>query len=110
MAKKSFPLAKVYGLLKGPVVLLGPPAPAGPIASDDVRKSMLEFRAMLIGCREQPQSLVRNAQVVRKSAPSTYPTVDTEKVKKLGGTRQRRPTNSGSSTHATASRSCAAAR
>jgi flavin reductase (DIM6/NTAB) family NADH-FMN oxidoreductase RutF len=51
MAKKTFPLAKVYTLIEtGPVVLLATTGKRGPNAMPMSWHSMLEFEPPLIGC------------------------------------------------------------
>lgn len=51
MAKKAFPLAKVYTLIEtGPVVLLTTTGKRGPNAMPMSWRSMLEFEPPLIGC------------------------------------------------------------
>ncbi len=51
MAKKSYPLSKVYGLLEpGPVVLLSTAGRAGPNVMTLSWHSMIEFEPPLVGC------------------------------------------------------------
>lgn len=87
MAKKSFPLSKVYGLLEpGPVVLLTTARKGRPNVMAMSWHSMLEFEPPLVGCVVSNRNYSFEALKATKECVINIPTVAL--AKKSGCLRQ----------------------
>jgi flavin reductase (DIM6/NTAB) family NADH-FMN oxidoreductase RutF len=80
MAKKSFPLSKVYGLLEpGPVVLLTTARKGRPNVMAMSWHSMLEFEPPLVGCVVSNRNYSFEALKATKECVINIPTVELAK-------------------------------
>lgn len=91
MAKRSYPLAKVYGLLEpGPVVLLTTAGKTGPNAMTMSWLTMMEFEPPLIGCVVSSRNFSFEALRKTKQCVIAIPTVElADKVVAVGNSSGR---------------------
>ena len=91
MAKKSFPLSKVYGLLEpGPVVMVSTARKGKPNIMTMSWHTMLEFEPPLVGCVISNRNYSFNILKATRECVINIPTVElAEKVVKCGNTSGR---------------------
>ncbi|HUW50463.1 MAG TPA: flavin reductase family protein [Sulfuricella sp.] len=91
MAKKSFPLSRVYGLLEpGPVVMVSTARKGRPNIMTMSWHTMLEFEPPLVGCVISNRNYSFNILKATKECVINIPTVAlAEKVVKCGNTSGR---------------------
>jgi flavin reductase (DIM6/NTAB) family NADH-FMN oxidoreductase RutF len=80
MAKKSYPLSKVYGLLEpGPVVLVSTQGKTGPNIMTMSWHTMMEFEPPMIGCVISNQNYTFSILKATKECVISIPTVEIAK-------------------------------
>ncbi|MDD5241802.1 MAG: flavin reductase family protein [Sulfuricella sp.] len=91
MAKKSFPLSKVYGLLEpGPVVMVSTARKGRPNIMTLSWQTMLEFEPPLVGCVVSNRNYSFNILKSTRECVINIPTAElAEKVVKCGNTSGR---------------------